>query len=245
MIYYKGFDKDLKCRDFQYEIGKEYETDAAELCKTGFHACEAPLDTFGYYSPCDSRYCEVSLDNVSSERSNDDTKVVAKKIKIGAELNLFGLAKAHVEWVKSHIDNEKEETNTGFQSAATNTGDYSAATNTGNRSAATNTGDYSAATNTGDYSAATNTGFQSAATNTGFQSAAEVSGKDSVAIAVGLQSKARASLGCAIVVAERGPWNGETYPLLSICSAIVDGTEIKADTWYAAKGGKLVEVMAD
>ena len=236
MTYYKGFDKDLKCRGFQYEVGKEYETDDAKLCECGFHACEAPLDTFHYYAPNDSRYAAVELGGVSPERDSEDTKVTAKKIKIGAELNLFGLAKAHVEWVKSHIDNKKKETNTGARSAATNTG-Y--------QSAATNTGDYSAATNTGYQSAATNTGARSAATNTGYQSAATVSGKDSVAIATGFESKARGAIGCAIIVAERGPWNGKTYPLLAICSAIVDGEKIKADTWYTAKNGNLVEVTEE
>ena len=200
MTYYKGFDKDLKCRGFQYEVGKEYETDDAKLCECGFHACEAPLDTFHYYAPNDSRYAAVELGGVSPERDSEDTKVTAKKIKIGAELNLFGLAKAHVEWVKSHIDNKKKETNTGARSAAT---------------------------------------------NTGYQSAATVSGKDSVAIATGFESKARGAIGCAIIVAERGPWNGKTYPLLAICSAIVDGEKIKADTWYTAKNGNLVEVTEE
>ena len=96
--------------------------------------------------------------------------------------------------------------------------------------------------NTGDRSAATNTGYQSAATNTGDRSAACVEGKDSVAIATGYESKAKGALGCAIVVVERGDWNGETYPLKAICSAIVDGVNIKADTWYTVKNGQFVEV---
>ncbi|MEF2965082.1 hypothetical protein V3851_04495 [Paenibacillus sp. M1] len=132
-------------------------------------------------------------------------------------------------------------TNTGDQSAATNTGYRSAATNTGYRSAATNTGDQSAATNTGDQSAATNTGYQSAATNTGYRSAAAVSGKDSVAIATGYDSKAKGSLGCAIVVLERGEWDGDTYPLLAIKAAMVDGEIIKADTFYKLQNGEFVE----
>lgn len=99
-VYYKGFDKDLKCRDFQYEIGKTYETDEAKLCECGFHACEAPLDVLRYYPPNDGRYCEVELDGVSDERKNDDSKVVGKKITVGAEIGIPGLVKAHVEWVK-------------------------------------------------------------------------------------------------------------------------------------------------
>ena len=261
MKAYKGFNKDLKCRDFQFELGGEYETKRAKLCEEGFHACENPLDVLGYYGPVDNRFCEVELEEVSDERHMDDSKVVGKRIKIGAEIKLGGLIDAGVKFILDRVDfkNAKESntgfqsaatntgnrsaaTNTGFQSAATNTGDRSAATNTGDYSAATNTGDYSAATNTGDRSAATNTGFQSAATNTGFQSAATVEGRDSVAIATGYESKAKASLGSAIVVVERGKWNGETYPIINIKAAIVDGKKIKADTFYTLKKGKFVEV---
>ena len=109
----------------------------------------------------------------------------------------------------------------------------SAATNTGNMSAATNTGDYSAATNTGEYSAATNTGDYSAST---------VEGKGSVAVVCGYQSKAKACIGSAICVAERGEWNGKEYPLLAIKAAIVDGVTLKADTFYTLKDGEFVEV---
>ena len=137
MKAYKGFDKDLKCRGYQYEVGGEYEEKEAELCNCGFHACEAPLDTFSYYPPADSRYCAVELDDVTDEKSSDDTKRVGKKIKIGAEIGLPGLASAHVKWVKEQVDwKNAKETNTGNWSAATNTGGQSAATNTGNRSAA-------------------------------------------------------------------------------------------------------------
>ena len=238
---YKGFDKDLKCRGFQYEVGKEYEESDVKVCEKGFHACENPLDVFSYYPPADSRYCEVEQ---SGELSKDggDSKVASSKIKIGAEIGLSGLIRAGVKFILEKVDfKNAKESNTGDRSAATNTGNQSAATNTGNYSAATNTGNRSAATNTGNRSAATNTGDQSAATNTGYQSAATVEGKNSVAIATGLQSKAKASLGSAIVVVERGEWNGNSYPLKAICSAIVDGEKIKADTFYTVKDGVFVE----
>lgn len=229
---YKGFDKDLKCRGFQYEVGKEYEESDVKVCEKGFHACENPLDVFSYYPPADSRYCEVEQ---SGELSKDggDSKVASSKIKIGAEIGLSGLIRAGVKFILEKVDfKNAKESNTGNRSAATNTGDYSAATNTGYQSAATNTGDYSAATNTGDYSAATNTGYRSAAT---------VEGRNSVAIVIGYQSKAKASLGSAIVVVERGEWDGESYPIKAICSAIVDGEKIKADTFYTVKDGVFVE----
>ena len=221
---YKGMDKGMKCRGFQYEPGGIYEADHAVRCGgPGFHACEIPLDVFGYYPPADSRFFEVEQDGELS-RDNEDSKVASSILKVGAEIGIPGLVRAHVEWVKEQIKEEKTESNTGDQSAATNTGYQSAATNTGNQSAATNTGNRSAATNTGN------------------RSAAEVSGKDSVAAVFGYESRAKGALGCAIVVAERGDWNGETYPLIGIKAAIVDGETIKPDVWYTLKGGEFVEV---
>ena len=230
MKCYKGFDKDLKCRDFQYEIGKEYEEERAEICDTGFHACENPLDVFGYYAPADSRYCEVELD--ANDQKSDDSKRVGKKISIKAEIGIAGIIKAGVEYIKDQVnwgDDKKS-----------NTGDWSAATNTGDWSAATNTGDCSAATNTGDWSAATNTGNRSAATNTGDCSAATVEGKESVAMAIGYNSKAKGSLGCFIVLAEYKKL-GDEYHIVDVKSAKVDGEKIKPDTFYKLINGEFVE----
>jgi hypothetical protein len=237
MKAYKGFDKELKCRDFQFEIGKEFEEKEAELCNKGFHACENPIDVFTYYSPADSRYCEVELEDVS-DQTHGDSKRCAKRIKIGAEVGIKGIVDAFVKFTFDKIDwRNAKDSNTGNQSAATNTGNYSAATNTGDQSAATNTGYQSAATNTGDQSAATNTGNQSAATNTGYRSAATVGGKDSVAIVTGYASKAKGALGCWIVVAERGEWNGQTCPILCVKTAKVDGETIKEDVFYKVVNG--------
>ena len=256
---YKGFDKDLKCRNFQYEVGNEYEEKEAHLCINGFHACENPFDVFSYYPPSNSRYCEVDVDD-NGERNNEDSKICGKRIRVETEIGLNGLIKAGVKFILDKVDfKNANNTNTGYMSAATNTGRYSAATNMGDNSAATNTGDnsaatntgymsaatntgyMSAATNTGDNSAATNTGDNSAATNTGYMSAAEVNGNGSVAIVTGYKSKVKASLGNAIVIVERGKWNGKIYPLLAIKSAIVDGKIIKEDTWYKLVDGEFVE----
>lgn len=135
MKLYKGFDKDLKCRDYQFEVGKEYEEEKADICNYGFHACENPLDVFGYYPPADSRYCEVDLD--VNDQKSDDSKRVGKRIKINAEIGLPGLIKAGVEYIKDQVDWEHAK--------VSNTGDWSAATNTGNQSAATVTGKESVA----------------------------------------------------------------------------------------------------
>ena len=189
---YKGFDKDLKCRDFQYEIGKDYEQEGeVKCCARGFHFCENPFDVFRYYSPSDSRYCEVEGDGNADKANDGDSKVATSHIHISAEIGLNGLIKAGVKFILDKVNfKDAKSTNTGYQSAATNAGDYSAATNTGDRSAATNTGNQSAATNTGNQSAATNTGYQSAATNTGYQSAATNTGDYSAATNTGNQSAA-------------------------------------------------------
>ena len=99
---YKGFKKNMTCRDFQFEEGKEYVYDGeVKVCESGFHACERPLDCFDYYSPAESVYHEVELsDDIS--KSSDDTKVAAKKIKIGARLDIARLIKAQFEYVKEH-----------------------------------------------------------------------------------------------------------------------------------------------
>ena len=230
MKCYKGFDKDLKCRDFQYEIGKKYEEERAEICDTGFHACENPLDVFEYYAPADSRYCEVELD--ANDQKSDDSKRVGKKISIKAEIGIAGIVKAGLEYIKDQVnwDDDKKS----------NTGDWSAATNTGDWSAATNTGDWSAATNTGNWSAATNTGDQSAATNTGDQSAATVEGKESVAMAIGCNSKAKGSIGCFIVLAEWKEFEDGTYHIVDVKSAKVDGVKIKPDTFYKLVNGEFI-----
>ncbi|ECX2215609.1 hypothetical protein AOZ22_16060, partial [Salmonella enterica subsp. enterica serovar Newport] len=187
IVTFKGFNKDLQCRDFQFEIGKTFHHDGkVEACCSGFHACECPFDVFSYYPPAESRYAETISFGVIDREEIGDTKIASASITIKAELTLPQFIQRGIEWIWSKIDKSLEQqimtgnrsaaTNTGYQSAATNTGYWSAATNTGDRSAATNTGYQSAATNTGDRSAATNTGYQSAATNTGYQSAATNTG---------------------------------------------------------------------
>ena len=242
---YKGFDKDLKCRGFQYEVGKEYVTDHAIACTTGFHCCENPFDVFGFYAPCEgndsiNRFCEVEAGGDIDQSHGD--KISCTHLKVKAEIGLNGLIKAGVKFIFDKIKwDDDNTTNTGDRSAATNTGDRSAATNTGDCSAATNTGDRSAATNTGDCSAATNTGDCSAATNTGDRSAASVEGKDSIAIVTGKDSKAKGALGCWIVLTERGKWDGEAYPILDVKAFKVDGVSVEANTWYKLKDGKLIK----
>ena len=152
---YKAFDKDLSCRGFKYEVGKEYEeTGYIKACKKGFHACPYPLDVFGYYAPAGARFCEVEQSGKIDD--SESNKVCSSKIRIGAELDIRGLVKAAVSYVKERCTNEcnaepGKPATAGDYGAAT-AGDYGAAT-AGNRGAAT-AGDRGAAT-AGDYGAAT------------------------------------------------------------------------------------------
>ena len=132
MKAYKGFDKDLKCKDFQYEIGKTYEEPEAQLCERGFHACERPLDVFKYYAPGKtSRYCEVDLDDVSYQMGVD-SKRCGKKIAVKAEIGIAGLVKAQIQYVKKHTTMKHTDPK---QATA---GDYGAATSRGSVSVGEN-----------------------------------------------------------------------------------------------------------
>ncbi|ELB5759271.1 hypothetical protein RHT51_001378 [Salmonella enterica] len=249
IVTFKGFNKDLTCRDFQFAIGETFHHDGkVEACGSGFHACECPFDVFSYYPPAESRYAETISFGVIDREEEGDTKIASASITIKAELTLPQFIQRGIEWIWSKIDKSLEQqimtgnrsaaTNTGDWSAATNTGDWSAATNTGDWSAATNTGNRSAATNTGDWSAATNTGNWSAATNTGNRSAAEVSGSQSVAASLGIEGKARASEGGAIVLCYRD----EDGELIHIRASKVGENGIMPDIWYQLnEDGEFVE----
>ncbi|AZT38253.1 hypothetical protein ELZ88_17010 [Salmonella enterica subsp. enterica serovar Karamoja] len=221
IVTFKGFNKDLKCRDFQFEIGKTFHHDGkVEACGSGFHACEFPFDVFSYYSPADSRFAETISFGITDREEDGDTKIASASITIKAELTIPQFIQRGIEWIWSKIDKSLEQ--------QIMYGDCSAATNTGNCSAATNTGDWSAATNTGNCSAATNTGDWSAATNTGYRSAAEVSGSQSVAAAFGIEGKARASEGGAIVLCYRD----EDGEMIHIRASKVGENSIMPNTWY-------------
>lgn len=126
---YKAFDKDLSCRGFKYEVGKEYEeTGYIKACKKGFHACPYPLDVFGYYAPARARFCEVEQSGKIDD--SESNKVCSSKIRIGAELDIRGLVKAAVSYVKERCTNECNA-EPGKPATA---GDYGAATARGKAS---------------------------------------------------------------------------------------------------------------
>ncbi|EDT5923693.1 hypothetical protein A8D48_000970 [Salmonella enterica subsp. enterica serovar Weltevreden] len=231
IVTFKGFNKDLKCRGFQFAIGETFHHDGkVEACGSGFHACECPFDVFSYYPPAESRYAETISFGITDSEEGGDTKIASSSITIKDELTLPQFIQRGIEWIWSKIDKSLEQ--------QIMCGSWSAATNTGNRSAATNTGYQSAATNTGNRSAATNTGDRSAATNTGDWSAAEVSGSQSVAASLGIEGKARASEGGAIVLCYRD----EDGELIHIRASKVGENGIMPNTWYQLdKDGEFVE----
>lgn len=132
MKVYKGTDKDMKCRGFQYKLGEASVFDGEpHLCMAGLHACKQPIDVLNYYAPSESRYFEADAVGVSDERESDDSKIVAKKMTLKAEIGIPGLVKAQVEYIKKQIgfddaikraDAEKENHATGNWGAASATG---------------------------------------------------------------------------------------------------------------------------
>ncbi|MGJ5778817.1 DUF7666 domain-containing protein [Pseudomonas aeruginosa] len=215
---YKGFKQDLTCRGYQFEIGGTYKHDGeVEACASGFHSCEYPLDVFGYYAPGDSRFAIVKASGQLS-RHDDDSKIASATLVVEAEISMPTMISRAIDWIMARLDSSVEQTvvgdtasNTGYQSAASNTGNHSAASNTGNRSAAS---------------------------NTGYQSAAEVSGKESVAASLGIEGRARASAGSAIVLCHRD----DEGRLIHIRASKVGENGVKPDTWYQLSAeGEFVE----
>ena len=240
MKTYKATDKNMKCRDFQYELGKTAEVDGdIELCKNGLHACEMPLDVLGYYAPGDgSRYFEAELEDVSDEKGND-TERFGKKLTLSAEIGIPGLVKAQVEYVKAQcgFDNAIKKANNEKKNHAT--GVSGAASATGWSGAASATGWSGAASATGVRGAASATGESGAASATGWSGAASATGKYCVAMTTGFFGRVMGDIGNAIVCVERSD-NGD---IAAILSGIVDGETLKPGVWYTVKNGQWVEVQ--
>ena len=215
---YKAFDKDLSCRGFKYEVGKEYEeTGDIKACEKGFHACPYPLDVFGYYAPAGSRFCEVEQSGKIDDSESD--KVCSSKIRIGAELDIRGLVKAAISFVKERCTNECNaepgKPATAGDSGAATAGNYGAAT-AGYRGAAT----------AGDYGAATARGKAS-------------TGSNGLSMARGNNVQVKGGIGAILVIAEE---REDTCDIVDWKAVLVDGEVVKADTWYRLENGELVEV---
>ena len=220
MKAYKGFNKDMTCRGFQFEEGKTYEEEMASLCNNGFHACENPLDCFNYYSPGQSVFREVELEDVSEERQ-EDSKVCGKKITVGAELDVAGIVKAHFEYVTSRC--EKVDGSVARDKEAVSVKDRQSCS----------AGEYGSASagNHGSSSA----GYRGSAVSRGSVSV----GENGAGLVRGYDVKIRGGLGALLVIAEE---KQDTFDIAVWKSFIVDGEQVKADTWYMLKDGDLVEV---
>ena len=220
---YKGFNKDMTCRGFQYQEGKEYKTKNASLCNEGFHACLNLLDCFKYYSPGDgSVYHEVEIDD-NGERE-DDSKIVGSKIKIGAKLDVAKICKLHFEFVKNRTVQKKDREDNSSLAAQ----DRSSL-------AARNRSSLAAQ----DWSSLAAQDWSSLAAQDCSSLAA---GKNSVLAC--FNGKCRAGLNSLIAIANR-KWNGNDYEVTDFKAGIVDGEKIKSDTWYKLVNGEFVEVDDD
>ena len=229
---YKGFNKNMTCRGFQYEEGKEYEEEIVEVCDHGFHACEYPLDCLNYYYPNESVYHEVEQSG-EIQKHNDDTKVASTKIKIGAEISIAGLVKAAIEYTVKRVKKDAESDEKHGASSAT--------------------GYKGASSATGDYGASSATGTCGASSATGYCGASSAEDKDAVAVAWGYKSKAKGVLGAFLVFAD---WeytgseddteydrnNQSAWVLNGAKMVQVDGENIKPNTWYTIEHGEIAEV---
>ena len=216
MRAFKGFNKDLTCRGYQYEEGKEFHTERAECCDTGFHACEYPLDCFGYYDPAHSVYHEVELSG-EMDKSGDNTKVCATDIKIGARLSIAGLVKMAIDFTMSKVNKEAgSDERHGFASATGNCGASSA---------------------------------------TGYKGASSVSDPTGVAVAWGHEARAKGCKGAHLILSDwkyvgarysdgdyMDPYDKESWELTGAKMVVVDGENIKEDTYYRCIEGEIVEV---
>ena len=257
---YKGFNKDMTCRDFQYKEGKEYETSKAVVCNEGFHACEHPLDCLGYYPPNTSVYHEVEqTGEFSSDSGSRDSKIASTKIKIGAKLSIAGLVQAAIDFTKSKTVTMQDATGdcgassaTGYKGASSATGNCGASSATGYKGASSATGDCGASSATGDCGASSATGYKGASSATGncgassatgYKGASSADNSTAVAVAWGYESKAKGCIGAHIVCAE---WKYDNlnndWFFVGAKMSIVDGVKIKADTYYTLRDGEFVEV---
>jgi hypothetical protein len=279
MKAYKGFNEDLTCRGYQYEEGANFETDRAECCETGFHACEYPLDVFSYYSPNESIFHEVELEG-EIDKSNKDSKVSATKIKIGARISISGLVKAAIDYTLARINPEASSSEkrgassatgtcgassatgdygassaTGTCGASSATGDYGASSATGTCGASSATGDYGASSATGTCGASSATGTCGASSATGYKGASSAQDPTGVAVGWGYEAKAKGCKGATIVLADwryigpRGedgryyePYCKENWEFHGAKLIVVDGEDIKANTYYSYINGNLTEV---
>jgi hypothetical protein len=222
---FKGFDKDMKCRGLQYEVGKTVvHPGTVSLCNSGLHFCEHPLDTWRYYKPNDgSRYAEVEAEG-EQDKGDGDSKRCSRSLTVRGEVKIPALLKAAVEFV--------------FKKATATTGNYAHSATTGYSAHSATTGDSAHSATTGYSAHSATTGNSAHSATTGDFAEASVAGKNTIAASLGVQGKAKGAVGCFLVLAEYDG-NGN---ILAVGVDQVDGKKIKADTFYMLEGGKFKAV---
>ncbi len=267
IISYKGFDENMQCRGFQYEVGKEYKMDGnIKCCDRGFHACKSPMEVWDYYDMLKSRYAEVEQSGKIDTEENS-TKVCSSRIKIKAELKLADIINIGVEWLKDITSPSKVKKdgalndNGDRKKQIGSSGDYAQISSSGDSAQIGSSGDYAQIGSSG-YSAKIGSSGYSAKIGSSGDSAqigssgdyakigssgdyAKIgsTGEDSVIMCAGNSSIAKAKVGSWITLAE-WEWSDKKKRNVPVCvkTEYVDGENIKADTWYQLKNGKFVEV---
>ena len=248
---YKGFDKNLRCRGFQYKIGGIYEMDGKiKMRNRGFHACESPFDVFDYYTMIDSRFCEVEQDgNIS--KWDRGTKICSSKIKIKAELKLADMINLGVEWLKEITSPEKIKTSikdnsSGNYAKIGSSGDEAQIGSSGNNAQIGSSGNNAQIGSSGDEAKIGSSGDGAKISSSGYGAKIDSTGEDCVIMCAGINSVAKASKGSWVTLSEWS-YSEEKQRYIPICvkTEFVDGEKIKADTYYSLKGGVFVEWIND
>ena len=246
---YKAFDKNMQCRGFQYEVGKEYEMDEEiKCCNRGFHACKSPMEVWDHYDMLNSRFAEVEQSGEIDKEENS-TKVCSSHIKIKAELKLADIINIGVEWLKDITSTSKVKTtdklvdNSGDSAKIVSSGDYAKIVSSGDYAKIGSSGDSAKIGSRGDSAKIGSSGYSAKIGSSGDYAKIDSTGEDSVIMCAGDSSIAKAKVGSWITLAE-WKWNDEKKRDVPVCvkTEYVDGENIKADTWYQLKNGKFVEV---
>ena len=237
---YKAFNKNMQCRGFQYEVGKEYEMDGEiKCCERGFHACKSPMEVWDHYDMLNSRFAEVEQSGKIEEEGNS-TKVCSSHIKIKAELKLADIIKIGVEWLKDITSPSKVKTDVAKND---NGGDYAKIGSSGDSAQIGSSGYYAKIGSSGYSAKIGSSGDSAKIGSSGYSAKIDSTGEDSVIMCAGNNSIAKAKVGSWITLSE-WEWNDEKNHYVPVCvkTEYVDGENIKADTWYQLKNGKFVEV---
>ena len=237
---YKGFNIDMTCRGFQYEVGKEYEHDGEIFpCEQGFHACQNPFDVLSYYGDVvNNRFCVVEQ---SGEMKSKEDKTVSSKIKINAEIGFTGLFKAGIEWLKEITNPAKVKTSDSSLNGKG--GDSAKIGSSGDSAQIGSSGNYAQIGSSGYSAQIGSSGNSAKIASSGDYAKVDSTGEDSVICCAGLESIAKAKQGSWITLAEWAYFKEQNlYIPACVKTEFVDGERIKADTWYKLVDGEFKEV---